>query len=141
MKLLERERSIHTYGKFRLFFNVLILAMSVSLTLFIILERIWDYPTILASIVSTLVSFLCFYYLKLVLQKNLASDISENVEVHEPVGGSQGRQTLLLFVLILLMLVTPLIILFLIPHLWLIILNGIVSGAAVSELVLYFKRR
>jgi len=141
MKLQERERSIYPYGKFRLFFNVLILAMSVSLTLFIILERIWDYPTILASIVSTLVSFLCFYYLKLVLQKNLASDISENVEVHEPVEGSQRRQTLLLFALILLMLVTPLIILFLIPHLWLIILNGIVSGAAISELVLYFKRR
>jgi len=136
-----QEQSIYPYGKFRLFFNVLILALSVSLTLFIVLVRIWDYPTIFASIVSTLVSFLCFYYLKLVLLKNLASDISENVEVHEPVGGSKGRQTLLLFALILLMLATPLIILFLIPHLWLIILNGIVSGAAVSELVLYFKRR
>jgi len=136
-----REQSIYPYGKFRLFFNVLILALSVSLTLFIILVRIWDYPTILTSIVSTLVSFLCFYYLKLVLLKDLASDISENVEVFEPVGGSKGRQTLLLFALILLMLATPLIILFLIPHLWLVILNGIVSGAAVSELVLYFKRR
>ena len=136
-----REQSIYPYGKFRLFFNVLILALSVSLTLFIILVRIWDYPTILASIVSTLVSFLCFYYLKLVLLKDLASDISENVEVFEPVGGSKGRQTLLLFALILLTLATPLIVLFLIPHLWLVILNGIVSGAAVSELVLYFKRR
>lgn len=136
-----REQSIYPYGKFRLFFNVLILALSVSLTLFIILVRIWDYPTILTSIVSTLVSFLCFYYLKLVLLKDLASDISENVEVFEPVGGSKGRQTLLLFALILLMLAMPLIILFLIPHLWLVILNGIVSGAAVSELVLYFKRR
>lgn len=136
-----REQSIYPYGKFRLFFNVLILALSVSLTLFIILVRIWGYPTILASIVSTLVSFSCFYYLKLVLLKDLASDISENVEVCEPVGGSKGRQTLLLFALILLMLATPLIILFLIPHLWLVILNGIVSGAAVSELVLYFKRR
>ena len=141
MKLQGREKAIYPYGRFRLFFNVLILALSVSLMVFIIFVRMWDYPTILTSIVSTLVSFLCFYCLKLVLLKNLASDISERVEVHEPVGGSKGRQPLLLFVLILLMLATPLIILFLIPHLWLVILNGIVSGTAISELVLYFKRR
>jgi hypothetical protein len=135
-----QRKTVYSYGKFRLLFDILIL-ISSTLVLFILFVWSWDYLIILTYIISTLVSFLCFYYLKLVLLKNLSSNTMEHTEVHEPVGRSKGRQTLLLFVVLLSLLATPIIILFLIPGLWLIILNGIVSGVSISELILYFRKR
>lgn len=135
-----QRQTVYSYGKFRLLFNILIL-ISSTLVLFILFVWSWDYLIILTYIISTLVSLLCFYYLKLVLLKNLSSNTMEHTEVREPVERSKGRQTLLLFVVLLLLLATPIIILFLIPGLWLTILNGIVSGASISELILYFRKR
>lgn len=148
IKLQEQEKTTYPYGKITLIFNVLVLILSVALMLFIIF--VWGFwyhiiilpyhIIILAYVVSTLVSFLCFYSIKLVLLKGLSSDSTEHVAIQEP-KGSGKRQAILLFVAILLMLATPLIILFLYPDLWLVILNGIISGASISELVLYFGKR
>lgn len=110
--------------------------------LYLILFEVSDFPTILFAYgVSTLVSLLCFYYLKIFLMRGLSSEVEENVEVHESIEDSGRRQPLLLFAVILLLLATPLVILFLIPELWLIILNGIILGASVSELILYFVKK
>lgn len=135
-----QRETVYSYGKFRLLFNILIL-ISSTLVLFILFVWSLDYLIILTYIISTLVSLLCFYYLKLVLLKHLSSNTMEHTEVREPVGRSKGRQALLLFVVLLLLLATPIIILFLIPGLWLTILNGIVSGVSISELILYFRKR
>jgi hypothetical protein len=65
----------------------------------------------------------------------------EDVEGQESAEGLGKRQIFLLLAAILLMLMVPLIILFIIPEFWLIILNGIIAGASISELILYSKKR
>jgi len=108
----------------------------------LIILWVWDYLIILTYIVSTLLSLLLFYYLKLILLKDLSSDFTEHIEGQESDERSEGKGTkaFFWFILILLILATPLIALFLIPDLWLVLLNGFASGASLSEVILYLRK-
>ncbi|MDH5483371.1 MAG: hypothetical protein OEY22_10940 [Candidatus Bathyarchaeota archaeon] len=137
-----QNETAYPFGRFTFFLNILMLVLSVSLMFYIIFDwGIWDYLVILTYVLSVAISFLFFYSIKLALLKSLASDM-ESIEGQEPNGTFGKKQTFLFFIAILLLLITvPLIILFLIPGLWLIILNGIVAGASISELILYVRKR
>lgn len=137
----EKEKTLYPFGKLGLFFNVVVLCLSVCLMLYIIFGwGLWDYLIVLTYITSLLISLLFFHSLKLILLKRISSDM-EDVEGQESAEGLGKRQIFLLLAAILLMLMVPLIILFIIPEFWLIILNGIIAGASISELILYSKKR
>ena len=137
----EKEKTLYPFGKLGLFFNVVVLCLSVCLMLYIIFGwGFWDYLIVLTYITSLLISLLFFHSLKLILLKRISSDM-EDVEGQESAEGLGKRQIFLLLAAILLMLMVPLIILFIIPEFWLIILNGIIAGASISELILYSKKR
>lgn len=137
-----RQKRAFSYGRLRLFFNAVILILSVSLMLIIVLVwRTFDYLVILGYLVSILVSSLGLYFMKVALREVYLSDTFEPVESQQPSSGLMRKQTFLLLVVLLSILATPLIILFFFPRLGLVILNGIVAGAAVSDLLLYFLEK
>jgi len=129
---------MYHYGRLRLLFNVLVLVLSVSLTLFIVSMSVQSYLIILTYLASTLVSFVCLLCLKLVLLGVLSFNVGKGSDYGS---GGSGRYTTLWFILIMLIFAMPLIIVFLIPYLWLIILNGMAAGASISDLALYFRKR
>ncbi len=129
-----------TDEKLRVIFNLVILVLSIlAILFFTIAWKILDFSVIVSYILSTFVSLLTFHQLKIQLLKGHPSNLDEPIEMQSP-QDVRNRQTLVLFVLVALILATPLIILFLIPNLWLIILDGMVSGATLSELVIYLQR-
>ena len=129
-----------TDEKLRVVFNAIILVSSFLAVLFIIIVwKILDFSVIMSYIISTFVSLLAFHQLKVQLLKGHSSNLEESIQIRDP-SDAQNRQTLLLFVFLALILATPLIILFLIPRLWLIILNGMVSGVTLSELIMYLQK-
>lgn len=141
MKLREEEKTFYPFGKLGLFFNVIVLCLSVGLMLYIIFGwGFWDYLIVVTYVLSMLVSLLFFHSLKLVLLKSLSSDM-EHVEGEESAEGTGKRQVFLMVFAFLLILTVPLIILYIIPDFWLIILNGVIAGASISELILYSKKR
>lgn len=132
--------NVYSYGKSRLAFNIVILILSISFMFLIgFVWRILDQYSMLSYIVSTLVSFSVFYFLKLALRRSSSSEDAEpDTTIQSP--GSL-RQTFLLLVILLSILATPLALLYFFSYLWIVILDGIVSGAVVSDLALYFKER
>ena len=131
---------MYSYGKFRLYFNVIVLLLSVSSLFFVVLVwRILEFDILLSYILSTFVSFFCLYYLKHALLKRHSSGVAEPIEV-EKVGNDSGRrETVQLLIVLLSILIVPMVILFFVPRLWFLVLAGIVSGAAASDLVLVFQ--
>jgi len=117
---------LYSYGRFRFYFNIVVLLLSVSSIFFVVLVwRILDYDIVLSYVISAFVSSFCLYYLKrALLKRHSSSSITEQVEV---------------LIVLLSILITPIIILFFVPRLWFLILAGIVSGASASELVLIFQ--
>jgi hypothetical protein len=101
---------------------------------------IWDYLIIITYIVSALISLLFFHSLKLILLKNLSSEM-EHVEDEEHVEGTGKKSIFLVVFALLSILIVPIIILYILPDYWLIILNGIIAGASTSELILLFQKR
>ncbi|MGD8565974.1 MAG: hypothetical protein PVF96_06470 [Candidatus Bathyarchaeota archaeon] len=63
----------------------------------------------------------------------------ERMEVQESVerGGRSPFYAWLVAVIIIM--ITPLLLLLFLPQFWLVILNGIVSGAVISEIALYIQ--
>jgi hypothetical protein len=126
--------------KLRLLFNAIILASSILIILFLTIAwQVVDFSAILSYILSTLVTLLLFHQLKVRLLKGNTSHTEEPIEMRFPLD-LRKSQTFLLFLVVALVMATPLIILFLVPRLWLVILDGIVSGATLSEIVLYLHR-
>jgi len=131
---------LYSYGRFRFYFNIVVLLLSVSSIFFVVLVwRILDYDIVLSYVISAFVSSFCLYYLKRALLKRHSSSITEQVEVQKVGNDSGKRESVLLLIVLLSILITPIIILFFVPRLWFLILAGIVSGASASELVLIFQ--
>lgn len=131
---------MYSYGRFRFYFNIVVLLLSVSSIFFVVLVwRILDYDIVLSYVISAFVSSFCLYYLKRALLKRHSSSITEQVEVQKVGNDSGKRESVLLLIVLLSILITPIIILFFVPRLWFLILAGIVSGASASELVLIFQ--
>jgi len=131
---------LYSYGRFRFYFNIVVLLLSVSSIFFVVLVwRILDYDIVLSYVISAFVSSFCLYYLKrALLKRHSSSSITEQVEVQKVGNDSGKRESVLLLIVLLSILITPIIILFFVPRLWFLILAGIVSGASASELVLIF---
>jgi hypothetical protein len=51
------------------------------------------------------------------------------------------KNALLVFIAILLIIMIPIVVLFLIPRLGLLVMDGIICGASMSNIVLYIKMR
>jgi hypothetical protein len=137
---LSRSRTVDSGGKLRMIFNAIILVFSILATLIIIIAwRIFDFSVIMSYILSTIVSLFIFHQLKVGLLQSSSYNAEQPVQMRFPLGFGK-KHSLLLFTFIALILATPLIILFIIPHLWLVVLNGMVSGATISELVLYLQK-
>lgn len=130
--------NVYSYGKYRLFFNILILTLSISFMFVIgfVWKELLNYEVMLSYIASTSVSFLAFYFMKVTLQKSYSSEDAEPITTTQPPGSM--RQNLLLLAILLAILATPLVLLFFFYYLWIVILDGIVSGAVMSDLALYF---
>lgn len=137
-----RKKPIYSYGRLRLFFNAIILVLSVSFIFFLVL--VWgirDYNVMLSYVISTAVSFVGIYFLKLALLRIGSSSTLKPTEAHNSEVGSGRRETVLSIAALLSILATPLIVLFFAPNLWLLVMDGIVSGAVVSDLALYYSQR
>lgn len=120
-----------------LIFNFLILFSSVSLFLFVIIVWcIWDYSVLTAFLSSLIFSFICFHSLKLALMKH-----TPKTEVEDESEKPTRKNALLVFIAILLIIMIPIVVLFLIPRLGLLVMDGIICGASMSNIVLYIKMR
>lgn len=121
-----------------LIFNFLILLSSISLFLFIIIVWcIWDSSVLIAFFSSLIFSFICFHSLKLALLKNVPKTEMEEESLEE----HTRKSALLVFIAILLIIMVPIVVLFLIPRLGLLVMDGIIGGASMSNLVLHVKTR
>jgi len=120
-------------GKFSIIFNFILLTSSLFLMFYIVLFwHIWEYTVILSFIMSTIISFFVFHFLKLILLKDT---LNSEYGIHHEDSEVSGKKVLLLFIFILLILVFPIVILFVIPRLFLVIALGIVCGASISNLL------
>ncbi len=136
---MQTDIAAHSDNKLHVIFNAIVLAASILTMLFIIVAwNILDSSVVLSYILSTIISLLVFHQLKIGLLKSDSSH-TETIETDFP-PNSGKRNTILLFVSIVLILVIPLIILLILPRFWLMILNGIVAGATISELLLYIQK-
>lgn len=123
--------------KLSLVLNLLILFSSFSLFFWVVVWGTWDYSLIIAFLFSLIFSFACFHSLKLALLKSMPK-----TEVEEESSEKHAeRSALLLFMAILLIILVPIIILFLIPQLGLLVIDGVAGGAAISNLILYIKMK
>jgi hypothetical protein len=106
--------------------------------LLVFVWQIRDLYVFVSYAISTVVSLIGLFYLKKSLLRGYSSE-PEYPDVQER--DEESRKNLFyvwLFAVIAIM-VTPLLILLLFPQYWLVILNGIVSGAVISELALYVQ--
>lgn len=121
-------------GKY-LLINLFILLSSIAFILIVIFAwGVLDYLLLSVFLLSSMLTFICFHLLKLTLLKRvLKTGLSE--EYSE----DQRRMSLTLFLLILLFILLPIICVFVVPRFGLFVINGVVCGASISNLVFYFK--
>lgn len=118
--------------------NLLMLFSCVSFLLFItVVWDIWDSSVFIAFLSSSMLSFVAFHSLKLMLLKDVHKSGTDEESSNEPT----RKSAFLIFTLILLIVVVPIFVLFLIPRLGLPILNGVVCGASLSNLVSHVKMK
>lgn len=126
-------------GSVRLIFNVAVLILSIFLMFFLVLVwGIWDFYFIASYAISTMVSLVCLYYLKRALLGSYSSE-PERMRVQESVERGGRSPFYVWFVAVIIIMITPLLLLLFLPQFWLVILNGIVSGAVISEIALYIQ--
>jgi hypothetical protein len=93
---------------------------------------VFDYLLLAVFILSSLLTFVYFSLLKLLIEKKLRVVVSEGFS-------EENRQTsLALFLAILLSIVIPVVIILVVPYIGLFVINGVICGASISNLVFYF---
>jgi len=80
-------------------------------------------------IVSTALSSFIFFSLKYLMLRYSSMDEDETT--------ISIKGFILILIVIISVIATPFIVLILFPHIWLIVINGMVSGFAISDLILF----
>jgi len=120
-------------GKPYLFINLVMLSSSVIFCFIVVFAwGVLDYLLIAVFSLSSLLTFVYFHSLKILIERKLRVGVSEGLP-------EENKQTsLALFLAILLTIVIPVIIMLVIPYIGLFVINGIICGASISNLVFFF---
>lgn len=122
-------------GKSYLLINLFMLSSSLAFILIVIFAwGVLDYLLLSVFLFSSILTFLCFHLLKLTLLKRVSE-----TGLSEESSEEQKRMSLAIFLLILLIIILPIVCIFVIPQFGLFVINGVVCGASISNLVFYFK--
>uniref|UniRef100_A0A7C4VW43 Uncharacterized protein n=1 Tax=Fervidobacterium pennivorans TaxID=93466 RepID=A0A7C4VW43_FERPE len=117
------------------FISLLMLFSSVAFIMVVIFAwGILDYLFVSVFLLSSILTFLCFHFLKLALIKKVSGAGASGDSFEE-----QKQTSLALFLVILLILITPIVCVFLIPQFGLFVMDGVVCGASISNIVFYFR--
>lgn len=123
------QKSTPVYSRTRFWFNILLLILSVGAIFFISFAWNLTYEILITYILSTAFTSFIFSFLKYVmLTYTYTSSEDEMISIK-----------IFIFILttIISLVAIPIIFLILFPYIWPITTTGMVSGLAVSDLILY----